>query len=121
MVKYSLWDALINEELVKRFKRDFDNYQVALGLEKHDSSDECSSLDSKKPLIEKVYSAEIGERSRSPFLNNQDEDDKRFKMMCINCEKELEGRNFSFDEWRKRRFGTTNEDKHTKIIHSVCK
>ncbi|PWA54733.1 DNA-binding pseudobarrel domain-containing protein [Artemisia annua] len=84
--KVRLGNTIINEEVIKGFQQDFDNYQLAIALEKEDLLDENPNYISGRPLKERIYSAEMGE-----------------------------WRDYSFDDWLKRRFGTTNIEKETRL------
>lgn len=101
--------------MIKRFQHDCGNYQLALEVEKENSLDECSNPVSKRNLKEKVYSAETGEGSYNSTLRDRNDDDPQFQMKCINQDKEFRGRDFAFDEWLRKRLGTTNIDKKTKL------
>ena len=76
------------------------------------SSKEGRSNPSDEGLNEKVCSAETGECSKNLSL---EEGDQQFKINCINSEKGPKGRDYSFDEWLKIKFGTTNIDKKIKL------
>ncbi|PWA77970.1 hypothetical protein CTI12_AA218900 [Artemisia annua] len=88
------------------FQQDYDYYRLNL------SSEEYKSNISEDDSTEKVCSAETGECSEN---FSQKEDDHHFKIKYINPEKEPQGRDHSFDEWLKKRFGTKNIDKKTKL------
>lgn len=108
-------NALINEELIKRFQRDFDNFHLALELEKNDSSEESTHISDRETLMEKVSSAETDECSKNSSLGDHYEIDKYFMKNHMNHDKEFKGRHVSFDEWLKERFDTTKVDKETRL------
>ncbi|PWA53962.1 hypothetical protein CTI12_AA436730 [Artemisia annua] len=76
------------------------------------SFDECQSNLPKEVYNEKVYAAETGECSKNI---PPEEADQHFKINYTNPEKRPKGRDYSFDEWITRKFGTTNIDKKTRL------
>ncbi|PWA47879.1 hypothetical protein CTI12_AA489690 [Artemisia annua] len=61
---------------------------------------------------EKVYSVETGECSKNI---PPEEADQHFKINCTDPKKRPKGRDYSFNEWITKRFGTTNIEKKTRL------
>ena len=88
--KVRFGDTVINEQVIKRFQRDYDYYRSSLSCDEGD-----------KNLPHKLYSAETGDCSQNIPT---DKFSRQFKIDCTNPEKGPKRRDYSSDDPLERSF-----------------
>ena len=98
-------NALLNDEVISRFRRDYDNHFTLMHKKEKTSKAERMN----------VTGSDTGQGSRNQSFGDPDIIKNYFKEESTNQDEKPQECNPSLDEWMKRNWGTTKVDKKAKI------